>query len=109
MTMDTRLTRLLGVEHPLVLGPFGGLSSVQLAAMVSERGGLGSFGLYGYGADRIRDTVRALRDGTPKPFLLNVWLPLDGEEPPALTADEFERYAAALRPFFDEAGVELPA
>ena len=24
----TRLTGLLGIEHPIVLGPFGGLSSV---------------------------------------------------------------------------------
>ncbi|HEU4757416.1 MAG TPA: 2-nitropropane dioxygenase, partial [Agromyces sp.] len=41
----TRLTELLGVRHPIVLGPFGGLSSVELTATVSELGGLGSYGL----------------------------------------------------------------
>ena len=36
----TRLTELLGLEHPIVQGPFGGgLSSVALAAAVSGDGG----------------------------------------------------------------------
>lgn len=34
----------LGIEHPIIQGPFGGgLSSVKLAAAVSNAGGLGSF------------------------------------------------------------------
>jgi hypothetical protein len=45
--------RALPVDVPIVLGPFGGLSSVELTATVSELGGLGSFGLYGYDAERI--------------------------------------------------------
>ena len=36
----TRLTDLVGIRHPIVLGPFGGLSSVELTATVSELGGL---------------------------------------------------------------------
>ena len=44
--MTGRLEGLLGIEHPIVLGPFGGLSSVTLTAAVSERGGLGSYGLF---------------------------------------------------------------
>lgn len=41
----TRFTQLLGIRHPIVLGPFGGLSSVELTATVSKLGGLGSYGL----------------------------------------------------------------
>ena len=55
------LRALVGVEHPIVLGPFGGLSSVPLTAAVSEAGGLGSFGLYGYDGERIRQTGAQLR------------------------------------------------
>ena len=46
MTLErTRITDLLGLDHPIVQGPFGGgLSSVELAAAVSNAGGLGSFG-----------------------------------------------------------------
>ncbi|WP_431198294.1 nitronate monooxygenase [Leifsonia xyli] len=71
-----KLTRLLGVETPIVLGPFGGMSSVELTATVSEAGGLGSFGLYGFGPDRIHEVARELRERTAKPFALNLWLPL---------------------------------
>ena len=66
----TRLTELLGIRHPIVLGPFGGLSSVELTATVSELGGLGSHGLYGYDADRIRETGAAIRAATGGPFAI---------------------------------------
>ncbi|MEV1130738.1 DUF561 domain-containing protein [Agromyces sp. NPDC049794] len=100
------LVELLGVERPIVLGPFGGLSSIELTAAVSERGGLGSYGLYGYDADRILEAAAALRAATGRPFALNLWLPNDEVE--QVSADDFSRYAQALRPFFDELGLELP-
>ncbi len=56
-----RLCSRLGVELPIVLGPFGGVSSVPLTARVSDEGGLGSFGLYGFSADRIEQTAAELR------------------------------------------------
>ncbi|WP_448809745.1 NAD(P)H-dependent flavin oxidoreductase [Agromyces bauzanensis] len=100
------LVEVLGIERPIVLGPFGGLSSIELTAAVSERGGLGSYGLYGYDADRIRETVTALRAATDRPFALNLWLPHDEVE--QVSDDDFSRYAQALQPFFDELGLELP-
>ena len=100
------LTSLVGIEQPIVLGPFGGLSSVELTALVSERGGLGSYGLYGYSPERIVETGAALRGATDRPFALNLWLPHD--DSPELSADEFDAYAAALGPFYDEVGVERP-
>lgn len=102
----TRLTELLGIRHPIVLGPFGGLSSVELTATVSELGGLGSYGLYGYDADRIRETGTALRAATGRPFALNLWLPLATDAAPEPGA--FERAMASARPFFDELGVPAP-
>lgn len=101
------LTTMLGVRRPIVLGPFGGLSSVELTAAVSELGGLGSFALYGYDADRIAETTTAIRAATSRPFALNVWLPLEADAP--LAPGGFERAAAALRPYFDEVGVPVPA
>ena len=59
---------LLGLEHPIVLGPFGGMSSVALTAAVSEAGGLGSYGLYGYSAARIAETAAQLHAATGRPF-----------------------------------------
>ncbi|WEG09549.1 DUF561 domain-containing protein [Microbacterium horticulturae] len=96
----------LGIEHPIVLGPFGGLSSIDLVAAVSEAGGLGSYGLYGYAPDRIRETIRALRAATDKPFAVNLWLPTGDE----VTPGEVDLAAAsrAVAPLFDELGVPVP-
>jgi nitronate monooxygenase len=42
MWNETDATRLLKIAYPIVQGPFGGgLSSVELAATVSNLGGLG--------------------------------------------------------------------
>jgi len=80
--MTTGLRESLGVDVPIVLGPFGGLSSVELTGSVSERGGLGSFGLYGYSAARIAETAAQLRARTDRPFALNLWLPTGDEVEP---------------------------
>ncbi|RZU65155.1 nitronate monooxygenase [Microterricola gilva] len=104
---DTALTRALGIELPIALGAFGGLSSVPLTAAVSNAGGLGSFGLYGYDAERIRSTARALREQTGRPFALNLWLP-HGDQIPPVDDDDFRAWVAPLEPFFVELGLALP-
>src|SRR5690554_6190384 len=77
------LREVLGIEHPILLGAFGGLSNVELTAAVSNAGGLGQYGLYGYTPERIRDTVAELRAATDAPFALNLWLPTGDEVTPA--------------------------
>ena len=108
MTRPTAFTRLIGIEYPVVLGPFGGLSSVELTATVSDGGGLGSYGLYGYDGDRIRATGAALRARTSSPFALNLWLPIPGEVQPEPTSAEFARYLEPLRPYFAELDLPMP-
>ncbi|HMN77163.1 MAG TPA: nitronate monooxygenase [Burkholderiaceae bacterium] len=46
--IDTALTRMFGLRHPIVLGPMGGVAGGRLAAAVSNAGGLGLVG-GGYG------------------------------------------------------------
>ncbi|MDT0635702.1 nitronate monooxygenase [Spectribacter hydrogenoxidans] len=46
--MQTLLTELLGIEHPILLAPMGNVSGGALAAAVSHAGGLGLIG-GGYG------------------------------------------------------------
>ncbi len=100
------LRDVLGIEHPIILGPFGGLSSVELVAAVSDAGGLGSYGLYGYTADRIRDTITQLRAATERPFAVNLWLPVGDE----VTPDQVDLTAASAvaEPLFTELGVLVP-
>ncbi|MFD5278596.1 NAD(P)H-dependent flavin oxidoreductase [Pseudarthrobacter sp. NPDC058362] len=102
-----RLAGLLGIDIPVVLGPFGGVSSVGLTAAVSDGGGLGSFGLYGYDGEAIRRTAAELHAATSRPFALNLWVPT-GTETTSLPQADFDRYAIALKPFFDELGLPLP-
>ena len=48
MTLRTRLTKKLSIKHPVLLAPMGSIAGGQLAAAVSEAGGLGLIG-GGYG------------------------------------------------------------
>lgn len=105
---SSRALELLGIEAPLVLGPFGGMSSVALTAAVSNEGGLGSYGLYGYDGERIRTTTAELRAATPRPFALNIWLPFDGDHDVHPDAAAFARYLEPLLPYFAELAVAVP-
>lgn len=100
------LTELLGIDHPILLGAFGGLSSVALTTAVSEAGGLGAYGLYGYDGDRIRKTAVELATATDKPYTLNIWLPMGDEATPSA---QHMAFAQALEPFYAAVGVEPPA
>lgn len=101
-----RLGELLGIDTPIVLGGFGGLSSVELTAVVSDKGGLGTYGLYGYGAERIRETAEGIRSRTQRPFAVNLWLPTGDEVGP--DDAEIPAAVAAVAPIFDELGLGVP-
>lgn len=95
--------QLFGIDHPIVLGPFGGLSSIGLTAAVSDLGGLGSYGLYGYTPARIHDTIAQLRAATPRPFAVNLWLPVGDEVAPADV--DLGPSLASMTPLYEAAGV----
>ncbi|HWL01636.1 MAG TPA: nitronate monooxygenase [Microbacteriaceae bacterium] len=110
MSRDNRVQQLLGIDAPIVLGAFGGLSSVELTAEVSELGGLGSHGLYGYSAQRIREAAEAIRFVTARPFALNLWLPTGDEiEPIDAEFDAgFEAATTAVAGLYDELTISVP-
>lgn len=105
----TEATRRLGITHPVVQGPFGGgLSTTRLAALVSERGGLGSFGAHHLAPDAVGDVVAALKALTAKPFAVNLWV--SDHDPGGLALDDaaFERASRLFEPYFRELGVDPP-
>jgi len=102
-----RLRDLLGVRFPIVQGPFGGgLSSVALAAAVTDAGGLGSFGAHHLPPEQLTALVAELKRSTTGPFAVNLWVPQPGEREVRLTEAEFERHVARLRPYLRE--LDLP-
>lgn len=110
MWNKTSFTALVGIDYPIVQGPFGGgLSSVALTAAVSNAGGLGSFGGQPYTATEIIDFGRKIRENTGKPFNLNLWV---NDRDAALDAFDEQAYlqlTEIFRPYFEEMKIPLPA
>jgi nitronate monooxygenase len=103
----TEASRRLGIDHPVIQGPFGGgLSTELLAATVSERGGLGSFGAHHLAPDAIAATTRAIRARTSRPFAINLWV--SDHDPGGLDLSGFDRAARLFEPYFRELGAPLP-
>ncbi|WP_395293934.1 NAD(P)H-dependent flavin oxidoreductase [Kitasatospora hibisci] len=103
-----RLRELLGVEHPIVQGPFGGgLSTVRLAAAVADAGGLGSYGAHILRPAEIGALVAELRAATTGPFAVNLWVPQPDEAGLTADAGQLARHAERLRPFLAELGVAV--
>ena len=66
--MQTRLTEILDVAHPVMLAGMGGVSYHELVTAVSEAGGFGCLGASTMGHDRMVQEVEAVRAGTDQPF-----------------------------------------
>ena len=71
MSQTSRLTRLLGMELPLLLAPMAGPGTPELAIAVSEAGGLGSLPCAMLGADAIERDLGIIRQRTSKPINVN--------------------------------------
>ena len=72
MQFDNRITRLLGVEVPIVQAPMGWIARSQLAAAVSNSGALGIIETSSGELDVIREEILKMRQLTDKPFGVNV-------------------------------------
>jgi enoyl-[acyl-carrier protein] reductase II len=66
--MQTRLTEILDIEHPVMLAGMGGVSYHQLVAAVSAAGGFGCLGASAMGYDVMVEEVAKVRAATDKPF-----------------------------------------
>lgn len=79
---DTALTRLLGIDVPIVQAPMaGGYSTAVLAAAVCSAGGLGSLAGAGLHPDQLREAIAATRKLTDRPFAVNLFAPLPPPSP----------------------------
>jgi enoyl-[acyl-carrier protein] reductase II len=76
--MRTRLTELLGIEHPVMLAGMGGVSYADLAAAVSEAGGFGCLGASTMGNDKMVSEMAAVRQATAKPFGVDLLTAMPG-------------------------------
>ena len=72
--MKTRVTALLGIEYPIIQGGMAWVAEHNLAAAVSEAGGLGLIGGANAPCEVVREEIRKARELTDKPFGVNVML-----------------------------------
>jgi NAD(P)H-dependent flavin oxidoreductase YrpB (nitropropane dioxygenase family) len=75
MSLHTRVCDILEIEHPIVLAGMGGASGPELAAAVSNAGGLGVLGAAACGPKQLREWIRRTRELTDKPFGVDTLLP----------------------------------
>ena len=67
--LRTRFTDMLGLSYPVMSAPMSNHSGGQLAAAVSQVGGLGTFGgSNDFGADWMRQQIGYIRAQTDRPF-----------------------------------------
>lgn len=72
--MKTKITELLGIEYPIIQGGMAWVAEHNLAAAVSNAGGLGLIGAASAPAEVVREEIRKCKELTDKPFGVNVML-----------------------------------
>lgn len=72
--METRITRLLGIEKPIIQGAMAWIANASLASAVSDAGGLGIIACGSAPVSWVREQIQEVRAKTDKPFACNIML-----------------------------------
>lgn len=72
--MKTKITKLLGIEYPVIQGGMAWVAEHQLAAAVSNAGGLGIIGAASAPPEIVREEIKKCKALTDKPFGVNIML-----------------------------------
>ena len=89
--MKTKITELLGIKYPIVQGGMHYVGFAELAAAVSNAGGLGTItGLTQKTADDLRQEIRKCHALTDKPFAVNLTFL------PSLATPDYPAYVSAI-------------
>lgn len=101
MWPSTRICELFGIEHPIVQAPMAGSDTPELAAAVTNAGGLGSMGLTGHSPDDIRKKTTAARATTNGALNYNFLV----YRIPAADPVRWARAVEALAPLYSDRGI----
>lgn len=72
--IKTRICELIGLEYPIFQGGMAWVATGELAAAVSQSGGLGIIGAGHAPTDWVRQEIKKIKAVTTKPFGINVML-----------------------------------
>ena len=101
---DTRILDLLGIELPIIQAPMAGVSTPELAAAVSNAGGLGAIAVGAVDVDGARSMITALQALTTRAFNVNLFVHTTPRRDAAVEA----AWLAALSPMFRSFQAEPP-
>ncbi len=96
--------RKLGIELPIIQAPMAGVSTPEMAAAVSDAGGLGSIGVGSVDAEATRQMISAVRARTARPFNVNVFC----HQPAVADAAREAAWLVRLGPEFARYGAKPP-
>ena len=72
--MQTKLTKLLNIQYPIIQGGMAWIADAELASAVSNAGGLGIISAMNANADWVRNEIRKCKTLTNKSFGVNIML-----------------------------------
>jgi NADH:quinone reductase (non-electrogenic) len=91
MAIRTRITEMLGIEHPIVQGGMMNVGYAELASAVSNAGGLGIItALTQPTPEALRDEIERTKAMTAKPFGVNMTIF------PTVNSPDYKAYAQAI-------------
>jgi nitronate monooxygenase len=70
---ETAFTKLLNITYPVVQAPMANFSGVELVSVISNAGGLGSLGSALMPPEKLRESIRAIKQKTKSPFAVNLF------------------------------------
>ncbi|WP_227367653.1 NAD(P)H-dependent flavin oxidoreductase [Halomonas sp. M20] len=104
MQSSKEFLKQLGIRYPIIQAPMAGVATPELAAAVSNAGGLGSLGFGASNAAKARQMIEETRALTAHPFNVNLFC-----HTPARRDSEAEAaWLHHLAPLFAEVGSEIP-
>ena len=78
--LKTRICEILGIEYPILQGGMAWIADAELAAAVSNAGGLGIIAGGSRSAEELREEIRKCKELTDKPFGVNIMLMMPNTE-----------------------------
>ena len=99
------LTDRLGLDCPIILAPMAGATTPELAAAVSNAGGLGSLGLATSPMDAAEEQIAAFRALSNRSLNINFFCHAD----PGDVSDTGAAMRARLQPYYTAKGLASPA
>jgi enoyl-[acyl-carrier protein] reductase II len=72
MKMENRITKLFGIQYPIIQGGMAWCSGWRLASAVSNAGGLGLLGAGSMSPEVLLEHIHKMKDATDKPWGINV-------------------------------------